>query len=90
MRQSCGTPEKLAEQLARHGQLAALSPEGELIDHIAGRYSALANTAPALQLLQAHGYLRATQPQRRGTRGQQPAVTYRVHPTVHDEAARQP
>ncbi|WP_327368681.1 DUF3987 domain-containing protein [Streptomyces sp. NBC_01217] len=45
------TPEPLAQQLAIHRCLAALSPEGDLFDIIAGRYSA----RPALGVfLQAH------------------------------------
>lgn len=37
------TPEPLAHQLAVHGSLAVLSPEGDLFDHIVGRYSAKPN-----------------------------------------------
>ncbi|WP_327190004.1 DUF3987 domain-containing protein [Streptomyces xinghaiensis] len=43
------TPEPLAQQLAIHRCLAALSPEGDLFDIIAGRYSAKPNLGVFLQ-----------------------------------------
>ncbi|MGW2256701.1 DUF3987 domain-containing protein [Streptomyces sp. NPDC001780] len=43
------TPEPLAQQLAVHRCLAALSPEGDLFDIIAGRYSAKPNLGVFLQ-----------------------------------------
>ncbi|WP_405797391.1 DUF3987 domain-containing protein [Streptomyces sp. NBC_01506] len=43
------TPEPLAQQLAVHRYLAALSPEGDLFDIIAGRYSAKPNLGVFLQ-----------------------------------------
>lgn len=43
------TPEPLTQQLAVHRCLAALSPEGDLFDIIAGRYSAKPNLGVFLQ-----------------------------------------
>ncbi|MFD4144426.1 DUF3987 domain-containing protein [Streptomyces sp. NPDC058572] len=38
------------------------------------------STTAALRLLEQHGFVRALRPERSGSRGRQPAITYRVHP----------
>lgn len=53
----------------------------ELVTGRRQRFPTVAKTKPALRLLQEHGYLRATQPTRQGTRGQRPAATYWLHPS---------
>ncbi|MGW2371990.1 DUF3987 domain-containing protein [Kitasatospora sp. NPDC001683] len=46
------------------------------------RFKKVADVEPALTLLEQHGYLRTDQPPADGRRGRQPAVTFRVHPTL--------
>ncbi|MGI5350168.1 DUF3987 domain-containing protein [Streptomyces sp. CA-250714] len=44
------------------------------------RFRTVAQVDPALQLLEAHGYLKAEEPARTGRVGHPSSVTYRVHP----------
>ncbi|MFG2845798.1 DUF3987 domain-containing protein [Kitasatospora sp. NPDC048296] len=46
------------------------------------RFKKVADVEPALTLLEQHGYLRTDQPPTDGRRGRQPAVTFRVHPSL--------
>ncbi|GAB7182178.1 hypothetical protein ATKI12_2009 [Kitasatospora sp. Ki12] len=46
------------------------------------RYKKVADVEPALHLLEQHGYLRTDQPPADSRRGRQPAVTFRVHPSI--------
>ncbi|KPI12069.1 Protein of unknown function DUF3987 [Actinobacteria bacterium OK074] len=46
------------------------------------RFKTVASVAPALSLLEEHGYLRPTQQERNGARGRHPATTYLVHPDL--------
>ncbi|MFF4355044.1 hypothetical protein ACFY0T_49275, partial [Streptomyces sp. NPDC001530] len=53
----------------------------ELVTARRRAFPTVRSTAAALGLLQVHGYLKATQLPRNGSRGQLPALTYRVHPS---------
>ncbi|WP_432001909.1 hypothetical protein [Streptomyces sioyaensis] len=54
----------------------------ELVTARRRAFPTVSSTAPALRLLEEHGYLRSFQPARNGTRGKSPAITSRVHPHV--------
>ncbi|MEY9845777.1 replicative DNA helicase [Streptacidiphilus sp. BW17] len=51
------------------------------------RFKTVADVEPALRLLEQHGYLRTDQPPTGSQRGRQPAVTFRVHPSLHTPPA---
>ncbi|MGI5195676.1 DUF3987 domain-containing protein [Streptomyces sp. CA-288835] len=53
-------------------------------DVVAGcrRFKTVASVCSALTVLEEHGFVRALRSERSGSRGRQPAVTYRVHPDV--------
>lgn len=61
----------------------------ELVTARRRAFPTVSSTAPALRLLEEHGYVRSFHAERSGSRGRQPAVTYRVHPMlpVVDERA---
>ncbi|MGW1374770.1 DUF3987 domain-containing protein [Streptomyces sp. NPDC002446] len=54
----------------------------ELVTARRRAFPTVSSTAPALKLLEEHGYLRSVQPARNGSRGKLPAITYRVHPSL--------
>ncbi|MFD9465596.1 DUF3987 domain-containing protein [Streptomyces sp. NPDC060027] len=54
----------------------------ELVTARRRAFPTVSSTAPALRLLEEHGYVRRLHEERAGTRGRQPAVVYRVHPSV--------
>ncbi|MFE8947421.1 DUF3987 domain-containing protein [Streptomyces sp. NPDC007856] len=54
----------------------------ELVTARRRAFPTVSSTAPALKLLEEHGYVRRLHGERAGTRGRQPAAVYRVHPSV--------
>lgn len=54
----------------------------ELVTARRRAFPTVSSTAPALRLLEEHGYVRRLHEERAGTRGRQPAAVYRVHPLV--------
>ncbi|MEU6217228.1 DUF3987 domain-containing protein [Streptomyces sp. NPDC047022] len=66
----------------------------ELVTARRRAFPTVSSTGPALRLLEEHGFVRALLSERSGTRGRQPATTYRAHPAVtaeeESEMARTP
>ncbi|MFE5890493.1 DUF3987 domain-containing protein [Streptomyces sp. NPDC056462] len=54
----------------------------ELVTARRRAFPTVSSTAPALRLLEEHGYVRRLHEERSGARGRQPAPVYRVHPST--------